>query len=81
MNKTDFIKNISFQLCSVPDSEGLVLELSKEDEAAFLEIRVDSDDIQWVRFFSSEDHIALTLDDVQKALDIAKKEVVNIPLE
>ncbi len=79
--KTEQLKNVNFQLCSVPDSEGLILELSGKDEIAFLEIRVDSDDVQWVRFFSRDNHIAITLQDMEKAIDIAKKEVINVSFD
>ena len=78
MDNTKVLKNVSFQLCSVPDSEGLVLELSNApDEPALLEVRVDADDVQWFRFFSSESHVAFTIDDIKKAVKIAEKEVVN----
>lgn len=81
MKNTEVIEKANFQLCSVPDSEGLVLEISKNDDAALIEIRVDSKNVQWIRFFSNDNHIAITLSDMEKAIEIAKKEVVNIPLD
>ncbi|AJQ94130.1 hypothetical protein [Gynuella sunshinyii] len=81
MKNTEIIEKVNFQLCSVPDSEGLVLELSNGDEPAFLEVRVDDNDVQWFRFFSSEKHIAITLEDMEKAIEIAKKEVVNTSID
>ena len=81
MNKTNYVQEPNFQLCSVPDSEGLVLEVSGNDEVAFLEVRVDDNDIQWVRFFSSDENVALTLEDMEKAIEIAKREVINTSFE
>lgn len=81
MEDTEIIEKACFQLCSVPDSEGLVLELSKGDEPAFLEVRVDDGNVQWFRFFSSEKHITITLEDMETAIEIAKKEVVNTSID
>ena len=81
MKETKYIEKVAFQLCSVPDSEGLILELSEEDEPAFMEFRVDEDDRQWVRFFSDEKHLAVSLKALEKAIEIAKKEVVNVSLD
>lgn len=81
MNNTKIIKEVYFELCSVPDSEGLVLELSNNEKPAFLEVRVDSDNTQWFRFFSSKEHIAVSLEDMEKAIKIAKKEVINTSIK
>ena len=81
MENTKVIEKVSFQLCSVPNSEGLVLELSEGDEPAFLEVRVDSDNVRWFRFFSSEKHLAITMEDVERAIQVAKKEVINTSIE
>ncbi|GAA5444531.1 hypothetical protein Misp06_02718 [Microbulbifer sp. NBRC 101763] len=81
MKNTEIIEKANFQLCSVPDSEGLVLEISKGEEPAFLEVRVDENGVQWFRFFSNENHVAITLEDMEKAIEIAKREVVNTSID
>ena len=81
MKDTTYIENVELQLCSVPDSEGLVLEISEKNHPAFMEIRVDSSDVQWARFFSDERHFAIQLKDLEKAIEIAKKEVVNVSMD
>ena len=71
-------KVVEYQLCSVPDSEGLTLELSIDDEPAFMEIRVDDENKQWIRIFPREAELKIPLEDLRVALDIAKREVVNV---
>ena len=78
MEKTKVIENVSFDLCSVPDSEGLVLEILDENQFAFAEVRINKDGIQWLRFFSSDTHMALSISDVERAIEIAKEQVVNV---
>jgi hypothetical protein len=81
LENTEVVEKLNFQLCSVPDSEGLVLEISKDEKPAFLEVRIDGDNIQWFRFFSSEKHVSMTLEDMEKAIGIAKREVVNTSID
>ena len=83
MKDTKILEKVGFELCSVPDSEGLTLELSDEkfQDSPFLEIRVDDNDVRWVRFFSSDTHIAMTLEAMEEAIELAKKKVFNVSMD
>ncbi|MEP1740107.1 MAG: hypothetical protein ABJI60_12435 [Kangiellaceae bacterium] len=72
------MKEIDFQLCSVPDSEGLVLEFLDENEEPFMEISVDSNDCKHLVIFKNKNNISIPLEKIYKGLEIAEREVVNI---
>ena len=80
MKPKKVVRKIEFQLCSMPDSEGLVLEFLDENEEAFMEIRANQDDTHQVILYQSDEHISILLSDLLKGVEIAKEKVFNVRL-
>ncbi len=70
-------KQFHIDLLSSPDSEGLVLEACYDDDPPFLMISVDQNNLQTVTILETKKDITLTLEQLEKIVEIAKREVVN----
>ncbi len=76
MNKVD---KLQLQLCSVPESEGLVLEFLDENEDAFMDIRIQEDGRRQVVIYPTTTLISFSLSEMLKGIAIAEDRVINIP--
>lgn len=64
-------------LSSSPDSEGLTLEACYGEEPPFMIISVDENELQTVTIWETETDITLTLEQLEKIVEVAKRKVVN----
>jgi len=77
-HKLKTIRTIGFELLSPSEGNGNILELLDESGNCFAHITIDDNDKKYIVWFESSDRISVSLLELEKAIQIAKAEVMNV---
>ncbi len=71
-------KNVDFQIIAPLEGRGNILEFIDENEDAFMEININEQDERFLTVYKTENHIMISLSDIEKRIEISKRKIINI---